>query len=93
MTYLYRRCILCKKIVVDCTSDYMMNHLDKYHPKEYKELANQQTQFDIGYAKLKEKFPLSQRGTLNFFEHYPDKDKLTEKQKKEIRIFSTEAEQ
>ncbi len=84
----YYTCKICKKIIETHDSDSKINHLDKYHTKEYKEYAEQERNFNIEYEKLKELYPLAMEGMRTYFDYFRDKETLSNKQKKEIRIFS-----
>ena len=91
MTNHYKQCKLCSKIIVDSVSDFMTNHLDLYHPEYYKKLINEESEFQLGIAKLQEKFPMSVRGIHDFFNYYAV-TRLTYRQKKAIKIYSFKME-
>lgn len=84
MTDIYAKCNKCDRII--CNPDFSgkSEHFVEYHLENYKKIKADQTNLEIGYVRLKEKYPLAQRGFHDFFSRI-DKYELTMKQKLEIK--------
>ncbi len=59
-------------------------HFIEYHIETYKKVYSDQSNFDIAYENLKDKYPLAQHGYRDYFKGI-DKYELTLKQKLEIK--------